>query len=129
MKERIKELRKAAGLNQTEFGKRVGVSLSAVQKWESGENIVSDSVILLLCREFGVNETWLRTGYGDMYRAKSREAELGELIRSRLLDRPDSFQAALVTVLLRFDPNGPEFAALEKIAQALAEKSKKDPEP
>lgn len=129
MKERIKDIRKAAGLNQTEFGKRVGVSLSAVQKWESGENIVSDSVILLLCREFGVNETWLRTGYGDMYRAKTREAELGELIRSRLLDRPDSFQAALVTVLLRFDPNGPEFAALEKIAQALAEESKKDPEP
>ena len=129
MKERIKELRKAVGLNQTEFGKRVGVSLSAVQKWESGENIVSDSVILLLCREFGVNETWLRTGYGDMYRAKTREAELGELIRSRLLDRPDSFQAALVTVLLRFDPNGPEFAALEKIARALAEETEKGPKP
>lgn len=129
MKDRIKELRKAAGLNQTDFGKRVGVSLSAVQKWESGENVVSDSVVLLLCREFGVNETWLRTGAGDMRRAKSREAELGELIRSRLLDRPDSFQAALVTVLLRFDPSGPEFAALEKIARALAEEAKKDPEP
>lgn len=129
MKDRIKELRKAAGLNQTDFGKRVGVSLSAVQKWESGENVVSDSVVLLLCREFGVNETWLRTGAGDMHRAKSREAELGELIRSRLLDRPDSFQAALVTVLLRFDPSGPEFAALEKIARALAEEAKKDPEP
>lgn len=129
MKDRIKELRKAAGLNQTDFGKRVGVSLSAVQKWESGENVVSDSVVLLLCREFGVNETWLRTGAGDMHRAKSREAELGELIRSRLLDRPDSFQAALVAVLLRFDPSGPEFAALEKIARALAEEAKKDPEP
>ena len=129
MKDRIKELRKAAGLNQTDFGKRVGVSLSAVQKWESGENVVSDSVVLLLCREFGVNETWLRTGAGDMHRAKSREAELGELIRSRLLDRPESFQAALVTVLLRFDPSGPEFAALEKIARALAEEAKKDPEP
>lgn len=129
MKDRIKELRKAAGLNQTDFGKRVGVSLSAVQKWESGENVVSDSVVLLLCREFGVNETWLRTGAGDMHRAKSREAELGELIRSRLLDRPESFQAALVTVLLRFDPSGSEFAALEKIARALAEEAKKDPEP
>lgn len=129
MNDRIKELRKSLGLNQAEFGAKVGISNTAVSKWESGENAVPDSAILNICREFGVNETWLRTGAGDMHRAKSREAELGELIRSRLLDRPDSFQAALVTVLLRFDPSGPEFAALEKIARALAEEAKKDPEP
>lgn len=129
MNDRIKELRKSLGLNQAEFGAKVGISNTAVSKWESGENAVPDSAILNICREFGVNETWLRTGAGDMHRAKSREAELGELIRSRLLDRPESFQAALVTVLLRFDPDGPEFATLEKIARALAEEAKKDPEP
>lgn len=129
MNDRIKELRKSLGLNQAEFGAKVGISNTAVSKWESGENAVPDSAILNICREFGVNETWLRTGAGDMHRAKSREAELGELIRSRLLDRPESFQATLVTVLLRFDPDGPEFATLEKIARALAEEAKNDPEP
>lgn len=129
MDERIKELRKDLGLNQMEFGKRIGVAPNTISTYENGTRALSDAIIMLICREFGVNETWLRTGYGDMYRAKTREAELGELIRSRLIDRPESFQAALVTVLLRFDPNGPEFAALEKIAQALAEESKKDPEP
>lgn len=129
MNNRLKDIRKAEKLSQDDFGQRIGVTGTALSRWESGDRKIPDSAILNICREFGVNETWLRTGYGDMYRAKTREAELGELIRSRLLDRPDSFQAALVTVLLRFDPNGPEFAALEKIARALAEESKKDPEP
>ena len=129
MKDRIKDVRKAAGLNQTDFGKRVGVSLSAVQKWESGENVVSDSVIILICREFGVNETWLRTGVGDMHRPRSREQELGELIRSRLYDRPESFQSALVATLLRFDPDGPAMQILQKILQNLIAETKKDQEP
>ena len=129
MNNRLKDVRKAAKLSQDDFGQRIGVTGTALSRWESGDRKIPDSAILNICREFGVNETWLRTGAGDMHRAKSREAELGELIRSRLLDRPESFQAALVTVLLRFDPDGPEFATLEKIARALAEEAKKDPEP
>ena len=124
MKERIREVRKAAGLNQTEFGSRVGVSLSAVQKWERGENVLSDAVIKLVCHEFAVNETWLRTGAGDMFAPRSRAAELGELVRSRLIDRPDSFQAALISTLLRFDPDSTEMKALEMIVKQLAETEK-----
>lgn len=129
MNGRIKAIRADSGLTQADFGAKIGVSQNYVWMMETGARAPGDRTIRDICREFGVNETWLRTGVGDMHRAKSREAELGELIRSRLLDRPDSFQAALVTVLLRFDPSGPEFAALEKIARALAEEAKKDPEP
>lgn len=119
MQNRIKELRKSLGLNQTEFGEKLCIAQTTIAGYENGTRSPSDAIIKSICREFGVNETWLRTGAGDMRRARSREAELGELIGSRLLDRPESFQAALVTVLLRFDPDGPEFAALEKIARAL----------
>lgn len=129
MQSRIKELRKSLGLNQSEFAEKIGMVPSAISNYEAGTRVPSDAIIKSICREFGVSETWLRTGAGEMRRARSREAELGELIRSRLLDRPESFQAALVTVLLRFDPDGPEFAALEKIARALAEETEKDPEP
>lgn len=129
MQNRIKEVRKLFGLNQTEFGAKLGVAQTTIGGYENGSRSVSDAIIKSICREFGVNEIWLRTGAGEMRRSRSREAELGELIRSRLLDRPESFQAALVTVLLRFDPDGPEFAALEKIARALAEETEKDPEP
>lgn len=129
MQNRIKELRKSLGLNQTDFGKNLGVTTSAISGYELGTITPSDAIIKSICREYGVNETWLRTGAGDMRRSRSREAELGELIRSRLIDRPESFQAALVTTLLRFDPDGPELEILEKILRQLAEETKKDREP
>lgn len=129
MQNRIKELRKSLGLNQTEFGEKLGVTTSAISGYELGTRVPSDAIIKSICREYGVNETWLRTGAGDMRRSRSREAELGELIRSRLIDRPESFQAALVTTLLRFDPDGPELEILEKILRQLSEETKKDREP
>ena len=134
MKDRIKELRKSLGLNQTEFGARIGVGQTAIAGYESGNRGLSDAIIKSIVREFGVNETWLRTGAGEMYRPRSREAELGALIRSRLIDSPESFQTALITTLLKFDPDGPEWAILEKIlaqlvAEVKAEETKKDRKP
>ena len=129
MNNRIKEIRKSLGLNQEDFGSRMGVSNSAVSKWEKGENAVPDPAVKIICHTFGVSETWLRTGAGEMFAARSREAELGALIRSRLIDRPESFQAVLIQTLLRFDPDGPEWAALEKIVRTLQEETKEDPEP
>ena len=135
MQNRIKELRKSLGLTQTEFGAKLGVATSTIAGYEYGTRAVSDAIIKSICREYGVNETWLRTGAGEMRRSRSREAELGELIRSRLIDSPESFQSALVTTLLRFDPDGPEMQVLEKILRSLIEdfqkdpKTEKDPEP
>lgn len=127
MQNRIKELRKSLGLNQTEFGDKIGVTTSAISGYELGTRAPSDAIIKSICREYGVNETWLRTGAGEMRRSRSREAELGELIRSRLIDSPESFQSALVTTLLRFDPDGPEMQVLEKILRSLIEDFQKDP--
>lgn len=135
MQNRIKELRKSLGLNQTEFGAKLGIAPNTISGYEGGTRDPSDAIIKSICREYGVNETWLRTGAGEMRRSRSREAELGELIRSHLIDRPESFQSALVTTLLRFDPDGPEMQVLEKILRSLIEdfqkdpKTEKDPEP
>ena len=129
MQNRIKEIRKSMGLNQTEFGTKIGVTTSAISGYELGTRVPSDAIIKSICREYKVNETWLRTGAGDMYRSVSREQALGEGIRAILVDRPDSFQAALISTLLKFDPDGPEWQALERIAAALQEETKKDREP
>ena len=135
MKSRIKELRKSLGLNQTEFGSRLGVAQSTVGGWEGGFREVPESIILSIVREFGCSETWLRTGEGEMFRPMGREAELGRLIRTRLYDRPESFQAELIRTLLRFDPDSPEMRVLEQIILSLKyssyfdPKDKKDPEP
>ena len=67
MNERIKELRKALGLTLEEFGSRIGMGKSSVSKIEKGLNGTTDQTIRSICREFNVNETWLRTGDGDMF--------------------------------------------------------------
>lgn len=120
MQNRIKELRKSLGLNQTEFGARLGVAQSTVGGWEGGFREVSDAIIKSIVREFGVSESWLRDGTGDMRANMDREEEMGRLLGDLLADRPESFRAALITTLLRFDPNGPEWAVLERIYEDLA---------
>ncbi|EOS72472.1 hypothetical protein C817_05486 [Dorea sp. 5-2] len=64
MNNRIKELRLDLGLSQEAFGKQIKIGRSSVSKLESGENNPSDQTISLICKEFNVNEDWLRTGEG-----------------------------------------------------------------
>ena len=64
MNNRIKELRLNLGLSQEAFGKQIKIGRSSVSKLESGENNPSDQTISLICKEFNVNEDWLRTGAG-----------------------------------------------------------------
>lgn len=64
MNERIKLIRKKAGLSQETFGERIKVTRGSISKIESGINNPSDQTIKLICSEFDVNEDWLRTGNG-----------------------------------------------------------------
>lgn len=131
MQERIKEVRKDLGLNQTEFGQRIGVAQTTVAGWELGTREIPDIAIRAICREFNVNEIWLRSGAGEMHAAMSREEEMARLVRRHLSARPESLQRALITTLLRFDPESPEWEIVEKIlADVVAEwqaAQKKDP--
>ena len=66
--ERISLLRRSLNLNQDEFGKRINVTRSAVSNYEKGLRNVMDRVISDICREFYVNEDWLRNGIGEMFK-------------------------------------------------------------
>lgn len=119
MNERIKELRKALGLTQQRFAEIIGVKQNTVAQYEIGRNQPIDTVITLICREFNVDENWLRTGEGEMFRQQSRDEEMAAIMGQLLADRPESFRRQLISVLLRFDPNGPEWQVLENIYEAL----------
>ena len=68
MKDRIKKLRKQyLDMTQAKFAERIGVKQNTVAQYEMGRNIPTDTVINLICREFNVNEAWLRTGTGEMF--------------------------------------------------------------
>ena len=67
MKDRIREVREHFGLSMEKFGSRIGIGKASISLLESGKNNPSVQTITLICREFGVNEQWLRTGEGEMF--------------------------------------------------------------
>lgn len=64
MNNRIRETRRALDLSQEAFGERLGITGSGLSNIESGKRNVTEQMILAICREFNVNEEWLRTGEG-----------------------------------------------------------------
>lgn len=67
MKERIKFLREHIGLNQREFSARINISQPTLALIEKGQRVVRDIHVAQICSEFNINETWLRTGEGEMF--------------------------------------------------------------
>ena len=82
MEERIKKIRRMLDLTQQEFASRIGIKRNTIAKYEAGRNEPIDSVISLICREFNVNEKWLRTGEGEMF-APAPSSALDALAQER----------------------------------------------
>lgn len=82
MNERLKLLRQTLRMTQVAFGARIGVSHSAIVEYEKGTRNPSAPAVITICREFNVNEDWLRTGRGEMFNQRARD-ELDELLLSR----------------------------------------------
>ena len=120
MNERIKELRLKLGLSQDEFGRRLGVTRGAITNIELNKVEPKPLFIDLMCREFHVNESWLRTGEGEMFQPKSRNDELLDYARRIAEGDPGSIQAQLLTVMTRLTDAQWEVLA-QVAAQFLAE--------
>lgn len=126
MNERIKEVRKAKGLSQDEFGRRLGVTRGAVTNIELNKVEPKPLFVDLICREFDVNEEWLRTGVGPMRREKTRDEDLAEFFGKVLAGDPD-FRRRLLSAMPRLSEE--QWAMLEEVAQRLASdtEAQKDP--
>ena len=86
MKSRIHAVRAQADLTMAEFAKRIGMTTSSISLFASGKATPSDRTVLSICREFGVNEHWLRTGEGEMFE-QTRETVLDRLAAEYSLDK------------------------------------------
>ena len=124
MEARLKAVRKAVGLTQQEFADRLGIKRGAVANYEIGRNDPIDAVISLICREFGVNETWLRTGEGEMFAPVDPENQLMEWAGRVLADSSDSFRARFVRKMMGLTDK--EWAVLEEKARQLLDEEKDD---
>lgn len=116
MNERIKELRKALGLTLDKFGERVGLKKSSLSQIENGVNGVTDQLFKSICREFNVDENWLRTGEGEMFVQKTRDEEIASFING-IDGCTDSFKSRFIKMLASLDEN--EWKALEEKAIEL----------
>jgi len=122
LNERIKKLRKALGLTQQEFSERLNIGRGTLANYEVGRNEPIDAVVALIVREFHVNETWLRTGEGEMFIPRSRHDEITNFMGNILRDEPD-FRRRFISVLSRMTME--EWKLLERKALELAEELKK----
>lgn len=62
--ERVKKVRKARDLTLEKFGEQIGLRKNTMSAIETGRNALTEANLISICREFGVNEAWLRTGEG-----------------------------------------------------------------
>ena len=96
---RIKKVRMNLNMTQTEFAARIGSVQNTITGYENGRRNPSAPVIALICREFNVNEEWLRTGYGDMFLPVDRHNEISKFINQLMQEEKDSFKNRLISIL------------------------------
>lgn len=117
--QRIKEVRKAAGLTLEKFGQRIGITATSCSLLEKGKNNPSNQTILAICREFGVSEMWLRTGEGKPYPERGRLEELSYMAGRFLSSEPTEFQQRFA--MMMYGLTDEEWKLLEQKARALLE--------
>ena len=109
---RIRQLRKALGLSQTQFGETIGVKTTIVSSWENGDREITEGRINLICKIHKVRREWLVEGTGDMFdtaetmpiltRSELIMAAGGEIFRNL----PDEYQVIYLRFLHRLRDNG-----------------------
>ncbi len=121
MHNRIKELRESVSLTQEEFGKRIGSARNTIANYENGNRNPSNAVINSICREFGANEDWLRTGKGDMF-VQIPEEDLYSKAAASLLKEEDVF--AMEALKLYHSLSSDQRTAVKNFIMQLAENIK-----
>lgn len=125
MNERIKQLRKHLGLNQTEFGARIGVKQTTIAGYERGASTPLDAVVSAICREFNVSERWLRDGEGEMFLPQDDADELMMLAGRFLGSNPTETQLRFARAVFTMTPQELELIT-RKARELLGETKKED---
>ena len=125
MKERFKMIRNALKLSQDEFGEKLGLTRGAIANVELGRTEAKPLFISLVCSTFNVNETWLRTGEGEMFNEMDREEQIAYYLGDIFSEPGDTFKKRLVAALAAMDES--EWAAVEAFARKLVEQSRDSP--
>ena len=123
MNERIIFLIQKLNISKTKFAERLNISQAFVSQLCAGARDPSDRTISDICREFGCDEIWLRTGEGEPFRQETRQ-ELIMRFATQTIKGSNEFRKALVAMLATLDDT--EWDGLENLLNKLSEQYKKD---
>lgn len=126
MNERIKQLRLKLGLSQEEFGNRLGMGRGAITNIELNKVEPKPLFVSLICREFRVSETWLRTGEGEMFLPVDDDDELAQVMAEIKLSSGELIRT-IIKSYWRLDDKGK--AAIRQLVSDLAEAVEKEKAP
>lgn len=121
--ERVQAVINATQLSKAKFAAPIHVTPQFLSAVCSGKSSLSERTIKDICREYGVDDVWLRTGIGEMFRPRTREDEITSFCADLLGPDATDFQRDFVAILATLSPEG--WDLLEKKINELAELSRK----
>lgn len=123
MNERIKKIRKKFDMTQEEFSSKIGLSRNFIAQIETGAKKPSDRTISDICREFNINEDWLRTGAGgeenmlipedmtylyNVGKLGSEQNEFKKFYLNMMMNLPDEYWNYIYREFKKFDKKNKE---------------------
>lgn len=118
IKDRIKLVRTSKNLSQDEFGKSINLSRSAIAGYETGAKNITDRVVNDICREFKINEQWLRTGEGEMEAKMTSDEEFAFLVGAFAAES-DDFKKRVIKAMLEIE-NKDDWELIASVIERLA---------
>lgn len=115
--ERFKAIRKALNMKQGDLAKELTISQGHASDIENGRKAVSDQTIEILSLKYNIDENWIRTGKGNMFKPLNRKQEIAKLTVDLFKTEEHSFKERLILALANLDEK--EWELLEKIAQKI----------
>lgn len=114
---RVKILRQALGMSQTDFGTKIGVTRGVINNLDRGLTDLQDPLLSLICSVFNARREWLETGEGEMFEPEDAEAPFYDAMGIITNDDPDSFRKRFVIALAELDDAGLD--AMEQFIRSL----------
>ena len=114
---RVKILRQALGMSQTDFGAKIGVTRGVINNLDRGLTDLQDPLLSLICSVFNARREWLETGEGEMFEPKDAEAPFYDAMGIITNEEPDSFRKRFVIALAELDDAGLD--AMEQFVRSL----------
>lgn len=125
--ERVKEIRTALNMTLEKFGQQLGVTKVAISNIEKSNRNVTEQMRKAICREYNVNENWLRTGEGSMFVEFTEKEEVADLVYSLLGPNKDNFHELIIEIMRTYkqldsDSKAAVNSYIQKLCSNLAEK-------